>query len=107
MARNDHQRVLNQRRKLFAEALIVLFCILYLWHCIACPLLLLFLIHDYIYGQLIGAQSSITIQIPSPDHAPKLFICEVIAGVQCGHELPHLGDGDEAIVILHRINQVL
>ena len=38
LARNDHQRVLNQLRKLFAKAQMVLFCIFYLWHCIACPL---------------------------------------------------------------------
>ena len=38
IARNDHQRALNQLRKMFAEALIVLFSIFYLWHCIACPM---------------------------------------------------------------------
>ena len=37
-SRNEHQRELNQLRKLFAEALIVLFCLFYLWYCIACPL---------------------------------------------------------------------
>ena len=38
MARNYHQRALHQLSKLFAEALIVLFCIFYLWYWIACPL---------------------------------------------------------------------